>query len=1043
MKLSRRYFVVGASALAIIAAVPGLSEARFPHGAPSGFNGGAAQTNFNFLGGGDYAFMNVLKGAVNQWHNSDFSSNTPTPDLFDANGWPIASTYLSSHGLAIYQTPVPTQAERPGNYVAYWDGTGTLNLSATNIAAVGTANFTGRVIGNVLYVDSGLTGSVKKGVSLTGTNVPSNCIVQNQLTGTAGGVGTYQLCSWVACPDISSQSFGTSAGSQTSSGTAGAGRYVVSWTGNSIDLVIVSASGTTGYTYISNLVICHVDDEARLRAGSIFQDQFINQIKASGFGVVRFLNWANENNSNVTTWNTRKPVTYATYSASELRANVYGGVTTNSGNAYSVAAPAVHTSTGAAWTNGDAPSHGDTVTALFNASATQSGTCSLKVGTGGSSAAINMLGPNGAVLSVGANTYPVGGNDLSLATFVYDSLLNAWLKYGGALDLGSQGITNNVPPEICLQLAIAVGAHPWFVAPYLSLDTPTDYMPSLCAYVKANAPSWMIARYEGPNETWNSGSADVFPTGYASTRAQAYGWGADINNWYGRAMSILGQICASVYGIGNLGSTYECICGVWTVTAFPTGASSSDPRLTSALYVAGSGAGGAIPPSVSGIAFTRSAASGWVSAVAPANYWSPLERYTVQELIDGFGYCVTNAGNPSAQATIAANYAATGISQSGTVTVTNGTAAITWTANGRAVNDVVVFNTTPPTPFVIGTYYFVVAQTTNTVALSATQNGSAITPTGNGSPTLAYANSYNLAYLYGAFTAWKTWASGFGVNKLMPYEGCYSPDFLAGYAAQPNAGWYTPINSVTQGATTALNLATTSYSSENNITGTAGNPAAVGMAISITNSAVAAYNCMGPFATQGGNLFTNGSATINANNTFTAGQIVFITASDNTTSLGGFTLDVVGYYVVNPTGTTFQLSATKGGSPITVTSFNSGSNYTFCPGWRVTAVSGSQVTIDLDSSGFAAFTGTASAVYAQSNFFSNTLRAQAKNASNMQSITTTQFNQLKAAGATFPSLYNFTGPAPAANIYGHVWDLLEDVYQSPLPPQALAAAAFH
>lgn len=1012
----------------------------------AGFNGGGAQTNLNLIGGGDFAFKNVLKGSVNNWTAADFSPVAVTPDLLDSNGYPIASSFLTTHGLRISSIPLPSQTQRPGNYVAYWDGSGTLNFSVTNIAAVSTASFTGSVTGNVLTVASGLTGTVSKGMILTGTSVPTNCIVQSQLTGSAGGIGTYQLCSWVTCPDIGSQSFATSAGSLTSSGVAGAGRYVMTWTGNSLVFSINAASGTTGFTYISNLVVCHVDDEASLRAGSIFQDQFINQIKACGFGVVRFLNWADENNSNVTTWSTRKPTTYITYRYDELRASIYGGQTTNVANAYSVGVPSIHSSDGTTWTNGDAPKHGDTVTILFNASATQSGTCSLKVGTGGTSSAINMLGPNGAALSVGANTYPVGGNNTSLATLVYDSLLNAWLKYGGDADLGAKGLSNNVPPEICLQLAIAAGAHPWYVAPYLSVDTPLDYMPSLCAYVKANAPAWMVPRFEGPNELWNGGSGNVFPTGYASTRAQAYSWGADTHNWYGRVMSILGQMCANVYGLGNLGLTYECIAGVQTVTSFPTGASNSDPRLSSAKYVSGVGAGGAAPPSVSGVTFTVSAASGWVSAVAPANYWSPLERYTCQELIDAFAYCVTNNGNSSAQATLAAGYAATGISQQATVTVTSGSSSIAWTANGRSVNDVVVFLTAPPTGFTIGTYYFVVSAATNTVALSATQGGGAITPTGSGTPTLGYANIFNLAYIYGAFTAWKTWAAGFGVNKLMPYEGCYSPDFMGGYAGAPDASWYTVITgAASSGATTILTLDTITHSQDGDSAGItlAGNPAVVGMAVSITNSTVTAYNCMGAFATQGSSLFTASSATINVTNTFTAGQILFITAGDYTTTLGGFTLDVVPYYVVNPTGTTFQLAATKGGTPIVVTSFSASTNYTFLPGWRVTAVSGNQVTIDLDSSGFASFTGTASAVYAHSTFFSNTLRAQGKIASNMQSITTTHFNQLKAAGATFPSLYNFTGLAPAGNVYGSVWDQLEDVYQNPLPPQELAAAAFH
>ena len=90
----------------------------------------------------------------------------------------------------------------------------------------------------------------------------------------------------------------------------------------------------------------------------------------------------------------------------------------------------------------------------------------------------------------------------SFATVVYDQILSCWLMFGGTRD-NSAGINNGVPPEICLALCAKIGAHPYFVAPYLACDAGLDWHTQLASYVKNNGPGWMIPRFEGPNETWN------------------------------------------------------------------------------------------------------------------------------------------------------------------------------------------------------------------------------------------------------------------------------------------------------------------------------------------------------------------------------------------------------------------------------------------------------------------------------------------------------------------------------------------------------------
>ncbi len=74
----------------------------------------------------------------------------------------------------------------------------------------------------------------------------------------------------------------------------------------------------------------------------------------------------------------------------------------------------------------------------------------------------------------------------------------------------------------------------------LAIDPATDFMPSLAQFCRDNGPSWMVPRFEGPNELWNN-AGGFYQTGYANAKATAYGWGADFHNWYGKVLSVLGQ----------------------------------------------------------------------------------------------------------------------------------------------------------------------------------------------------------------------------------------------------------------------------------------------------------------------------------------------------------------------------------------------------------------------------------------------------------------------------------------------------------------------
>jgi len=426
-------------------------------------------------------------------------------------------------------------------------------------------------------------------------------------------------------------------GSKTS--TNGSGRYVFSTT----ETRFVIGISAIGNPRITNIQVFHASDETALNAGQVFGARFKQRLVEANFGVIRFLNWQAGNTTNVTTWATRKPVSYAFYAGSEFRPSLYTGPTTNSGSNYSAQLPGFQLVDKA------------TVIVKFNVSCNGPSTLNVN-GTG----AVQILSEYSQALSSVSNSYVVGGTWQSFATLVYDATLNAWIKQGGDIARGSIGLDNGCPPELMVRLCAEVGAHPYFVTPVLAIDPATDYMPSLAAYCKANGPAWMIPRFEGPNELWNS-AANFYQTGYANAKATAYGWGADFHNWYGKAISVLGQIVSNAYGGDR--TKYQVLCGVQTALGqSAAGTASCEARLASTRYLAQ--AAPAQSP------YSKTPAKNWVTHVACAQYITPSDYSTAQEQTSANAFAAA-AGNATLQASIASLYAATTNSGTGIVTVAN------------------------------------------------------------------------------------------------------------------------------------------------------------------------------------------------------------------------------------------------------------------------------------------------------------------------------------------------------------------------------------
>lgn len=565
-KMDRRTFLQGTSAGALLTLLPASAEAAVTLTAPkraapagtapsgaAGFNKGRSQVNLNFLQiGGDFPFINCLKDAQ-AWSNID-GSGSPEPTTLDSNGYPL----VLKNGGVMTVFFVPSQAERPGNYVITWTGNGEIYCAMNN-------------------------------VPVSGSKVSTN----------------------------------------------GIGRYVFSTTDTRFAVAIVRI----GSPAISNLQVFHVDDEAALNAGQIFGARFKQRLAEANFGVIRFLNWQQGNQTNVTTWATRKPLSYVFYSGPEFRSTLYCGMTKLIGSTYSASMPGFTLK--------------DKATVIIKFDASYKGPCALNVsGTGD----INILDATCTPLSSGGNSFPVAGK---IATLVYDATLNAWIKQGGDVALGDAGINNSCPPELMLRLCAEVGAHPYFVTPPLAIDPATDYMPSLAAYCRDTGPSWMIPRFEGPNEVWNN-SGGFLQTGYANAKASAYGWGKeDFHNWYGKAMSVLGQAVSAAFGADR--TRYQVVCGVQTMTGHSIGGTvTSNDRLASTKYLAQ-----AAPPQSP---YTKTPASNWVTHVCCAQYYLPTIYGQAEEQSMADAYAGAQ-GDPTLQQSIASSYASTANSGGGFYTL--------------------------------------------------------------------------------------------------------------------------------------------------------------------------------------------------------------------------------------------------------------------------------------------------------------------------------------------------------------------------------------
>lgn len=116
-------------------------------------------------------------------------------------------------------------------------GTPTAGGTATGTIAAGTSSVTGSIADDVLTVSAVLSGTVYPGTTISGAGVVSGTKIGTQLSGTAGGVGTYAVSIG-----------GQTVASTTISGTYGLFTAVSGLTGTFVVGDILAGSGGGGVT---------------------------------------------------------------------------------------------------------------------------------------------------------------------------------------------------------------------------------------------------------------------------------------------------------------------------------------------------------------------------------------------------------------------------------------------------------------------------------------------------------------------------------------------------------------------------------------------------------------------------------------------------------------------------------------------------------------------------------------------------------------------------------------------------------------------------
>jgi len=836
-----------------------------------GHNGGVLQTNLGAPGySGDFVYLNVIK--LFQGFYTSITGATYVPiTMYNRDGYPNSTFDYVTYGGCYSVGYIPSQEERPGDYMVTWSGTGTIYC-------------------------------------------PNH-------TAPIGGSGSKSISGFTFTPNAARITIGISAG-----------------------------------TNISNLQAFHVDDLPNITAGEKFGVKFLEKFAEGGYGRLRFMDWQSGNFGGLAQWKYRCPQTHICPAFYDARADLFAGATTNVGDAYTI------TSFVDPYYGTAAPVHGQTFFVQWSATAvTEDPT--LQINGHGPYPILHQSGRK-IFAGAGASSRPGIGRT---HTLIYDANFNSFLCYGSPSS--NIYLDNGLPYEDMIELCNLVGAHPHFISPTATAsDGPTDFYAELAALCQSQGGAWMKPAFETNNE--------IFTTAFNATE-----YSKQIFNRRNQAGTIWTNTAATWTGVTTTGVTTLTFTGsappIGTFLQLGTYSGpisfsnqqcyvtevnvGGDPLKVKVNRAPNGPTGNPWSGSTNVLAVTAAGAShDWVGRIASmlgqqisAAYGDDRTKYAMLVGVQT-GLAVTS-GEVCAQRIDSLQY----VLQAG------GSPAYLWVTEGTCAQYVNpgVYNSNAE---MIAAYNY---YTTGTISIVADYVDTMGNTSGTSSP-----DGYTLPRMTAMWNNWRTFFKARGIMKLSGYEGGYSSNFMR--TTDATTVITSPVSGVTNATSAVVTLATSNWPSGVVEPGPAVNNTCVGFMVALTGLVgPTALNC-----TVGPCTFANGSATITRTNTFIAGQMALFTTNNTLPTGTGFGKNTP-LYIVNPTGTTFQVSTTKGGAAIVFNTTGQLGTHTVQSGWRVLGVSGNNVTLDVDTSNtttYPAWVSGGVASYINGRIMLNKLRADAK-----------------------------------------------------------------
>lgn len=713
----------------------------------------------------------------------------------------------------------------------------------------------------------------------------------------------------------------------------------VQWTSASFFCSATAASPN----HLKNLRLCRSIDEAAMDAGQVFFPDHLTLMKSAKPGAIRSLGWGGEsdgtNTSLIGLWSQRRPVGYVNYRGYYYNPNLYGGVTTHSGIDYSLtyagftlidkalihlvwdASVANRTSQNVtvAWstTSGSAivvnrSSHGYAVgnTMCFGNSGLPAG-----INVGQQYFVSNVIDANNFNISATSGGASINATATTSGSWTIAQMPRLSINGGSFINLTdfqtptptNIGSICGVSPQAGLSTIIYDQTTNWWhisrTGAGLMVGGPPETFIDFCAAVGANP--WITAPFMTQTTGGALGGVTDYMTSWVTYAKNTYSWMKPLIEPYNETWNPT---------LAGLGTFYA---STLAYSLWPTAGSNRAVDEAYGKWVSDLG------QAMSAIYGNDRTKYSMLCMTQGSTLHDPLSlNINDPRLVSGL-YVSVSSGQPAykfCDRVGAACYYAVAQSQS--------------VAEMQAAFNYYITNAGNPTG------QLAVAETYAALALTSSE---------------AFANLPFVKTVEGNIKNWglglngngstvPTSAGGNTVKGMCMYEGGWGPESVLAHD-----NFTTPVatsGNITNANPCILTLGPNNTSASGGFQFT-GNPGVAGMMVNLsgvsgmTQINNAAISCS----------FSSGSASIASTNSLIVNQAISFPITFG--SLPSNVKFDTPYYIVAATGTTLQISATRGGTAIVAAG---SASCVAQPGWFVTAVGTSTITLDVDSTAFGAWT---------------------------------------------------------------------------------------